>query len=203
MLFSILDNIGTIAFAISGALTAIEKRMDIFGVLMIAIVTAFGGGTLRDILIGNFPVTWLTDLSNFYVVTGSVVITILFRKVLLKLPLSLLFFDAIGLGIFTLIGIQKGLLVNLHPLVCVLLGTVTACFGGVIRDILCNEVPAIFHKEVYATACMAGGVVFFAGEYFAFSRDVIFISTIVTIIVIRLLAVRYSWSLPHVKVWGE
>ena len=200
MLFSILDNIGTIAFAISGALTAIEKKMDVFGILIIAIVTAVGGGTLRDVLIGNFPVTSLTDISNFYLVIASVIVTILFRKVLIKLPLSLIFFDTIGLGIFTLIGIQKGLLVNLHPLVCVILGTVTACFGGVIRDILCNEIPVIFHKEVYATACLAGGGIFFATEYFAFSQGVIFISTILAIIVIRLLAVRFKWSLPQVKV---
>lgn len=199
MLFSVLDIIGTVAFAVSGTLTAIEKRMDIFGIIIIAIATALGGGTLRDVLIGNTPVTWLKDLQNFYFVIGSVIITVVFRKWLNELRVSLMLFDTIGIGIFTLIGIQKGIMIDLHPLVCILLGTVTACFGGVIRDILCNQVPVVFRKEVYATACIVGGASFYLFQFFSFSQDAVFICTILTIIGIRLLSVYFQWSLPQIK----
>jgi uncharacterized membrane protein YeiH len=200
MLFSTLDIIGTVAFAISGSLTAIEKRFDVFGITIIAIATALGGGTLRDMLIGNTPVTWLVNLQNFYIVLITVSITILLRKQLNKLRISLMLFDTIGIGIFTLIGLQKGLAIELPPLACVLLGTVTACFGGVIRDILCNDVPVIFSKEVYATACMFGGVVFFVAQKYMLLDSMISIATILSIIVIRLCAIRLHWSLPQPKI---
>lgn len=203
MLFSTLDIIGTVAFAISGALTAIEKRMDIFGITIIAVATALGGGTLRDMLIGNTPVAWLSDLTNFYFVLVAVLVTVVFRNWLNQLRVSLMLFDTIGIGIFTLIGIQKGIMIELHPLVCILLGTVTACFGGVIRDILCNEVPAIFRKEIYATACILGGATFYLFQYLNFSQDMVFICTIVSIISIRLLAVYFHWSLPQVRTYND
>lgn len=199
MLFSVLDIIGTVAFAISGTLTAIEKRFDIFGIAIIAGVTAIGGGTLRDMLIGNMPVTWLLHLEYLYIVITAIVVTIFFRKGLNKLRTSLLLFDTMGIGIFTLIGIQKGLSIGLHPVVCVLLGTVTACFGGVIRDTLCNDVPIIFKKEIYATPCIVGGAVFFLVQLLGFSENTVYLSTIISIITIRLFAVRYHWSLPVVK----
>ncbi|WP_313380986.1 trimeric intracellular cation channel family protein [Proteiniphilum saccharofermentans] len=199
MLFSVLDIIGTIAFAISGTLTAIEKRFDIFGIAIIAAVTAIGGGTLRDMLIGNTPVMWLQHLEYLYIVIATIIVTIFFRKSLNKLRTSLLLFDTMGIGIFTLIGIQKGLLIGLHPVVCILLGTVTACFGGVIRDTLCNEVPIIFKKEIYATPCIIGGGVFFLVQYMGFTQNVVYLATIISIITIRLFAVRLHWSLPVVK----
>ncbi|MDY9918764.1 MAG: trimeric intracellular cation channel family protein [Proteiniphilum sp.] len=199
MLFSVLDIIGTIAFAISGTLTAIEKRFDIFGIAIIAAVTAIGGGTLRDMLIGNTPVMWLQHLEYLYIVIATIIVTIFFRKSLNKLRKSLLLFDTIGIGIFTLIGIQKGLLIGLHPIVCVLLGTVTACFGGVIRDTLCNDVPIIFKKEIYATACIIGGGIFFLTQYWGLTQNSVYLATIISIITIRLFAVRLHWSLPVVK----
>ena len=126
MVFMSLDIIGTVAFAVSGALTAMEKRMDVFGISIVAICTALGGGTLRDMLIGNTPVAWLLNLQNFYVALATIVLTIIFRIQLNKLRRSLLLFDTIGMGIFTLIGIQSGISIGLHPLVCILLGTITA-----------------------------------------------------------------------------
>lgn len=199
MLFTILDIVGTVAFAISGTLTAIEKRFDIFGIAIIAAVTAIGGGALRDMLIGNTPVTWLHNLNYLYMVMASITIAVFFRKSLNKLRKSLLLFDTIGLGIFTLVGIQKGLLIGLHPVICVLLGTVTACFGGVIRDTLCNDVPVIFKKEIYATACIIGGAIFFIVHYWGFTQDIVYLATIISIITIRLLAVRFHLSLPVIK----
>ncbi len=200
MIFSILDILGTVAFAISGALAGINKRLDFFGVFVIALATSIGGGTLRDLLIGNTPVTWLLNLETFYIVVCSTFIAILFRHRLNFFRTSLFLFDTIGIGVFTIIGIEKGLSVNLSPVVCILLGTITACVGGVIRDILCNEIPVIFRKEIYATACLAGAVMFFILKYFNLNDDFIYIATAGTIILIRILAVKYELSFPPVEI---
>ena len=160
-MFHTIEIIGTIAFAMSGALTAIHRKLDPFGVFIIAFATAVGGGTLRDIMIGRTPVGWMLDVSYVYVIILGFVLAIIFRKKFDKLRTSLFLFDTIGLGVFTLIGIEKGLSVGLHPIICIALGTVTACFGGVTRDILCSEIPVIFREEIYATICILGGIVFF------------------------------------------
>lgn len=199
MIFDILDILGLIAFAISGALAGIEKKLDFFGVFVIAMVTSIGGGTLRDLLLGNTPVFWLLNLQTIYIVTAATVLSIIFRQYLGFLRTSLFLFDTIGLGIFTIIGIEKGLLINLSPVVCILLGTVTACFGGVARDILCNEIPVIFRKEIYATACLMGGIMFFILKYLNLNDDFIYIATAGTIILIRILAVRFNWSFPPIE----
>lgn len=200
MIFSTLDILGTIAFAISGALAGIEKRLDFFGVFIIALVTSIGGGTLRDLLIGNTPVTWLVNLQTLYIVIASTIVAVLFRQRLSIFRTSLFLFDTIGIGIFTIIGIEKGLTVNLSPVVCIMLGTITACFGGVTRDILCNEIPVIFHKEIYATACLMGAVMFFILKFLQIPDDFIYIATAGTIILIRILAVRYRWSFPQITI---
>ncbi|MGO3654766.1 MAG: trimeric intracellular cation channel family protein [Sphingobacterium sp.] len=202
MVFTILDVIGTMAFAISGGLTAMEKKMDVFGISIVAICTALGGGTLRDMLIGNTPVAWLLNLQNFYVAILTIIVTIIFRRQLNKLRRSLLLFDTIGMGVFTLIGIQTGVQIGLHPLVCILLGTITACFGGVIRDILCNEIPLIFSREIYATACLVGGALYFLLVRFHLPLDLVYFATIALIITVRLMAVYHHWSLPRVKLPG-
>lgn len=198
-IFSLLDFIGTAAFALSGALTAINKRLDPFGVFIIAFVTAVGGGTLRDMMIGKTPVGWMLDLRYVYVIVIGYILAIIFRKKLDRLRTSLFLFDTIGLGVFTLIGLERGIVFGLHPLICIALGTMTACFGGVIRDILCNEIPVIFRREIYATVCMFGGVVFFALKEMNLNQDVLYVITSSVMIVFRLLAVKYKWYLPALK----
>ena len=148
MFFQVLDILGTIAFAISGVLVAMNKRMDPFGVLIIAFVTAVGGGTLRDIMVGVEPVSWMRNMTFVYVIIASTVFAVIFRNKLKHLRRSLFLFDTIGIGLYTVVGIETGLVANLHPIICVALGTMTACFGGVIRDILCNDIPVIFRKEI-------------------------------------------------------
>lgn len=192
----ILDILATIAFAISGVLEALEKRMDTFGVFIIAFVTAVGGGTLRDVLIGTTPVFWMENLSVVYAIMITTFLAILFRKYLNYFRRSLLLFDTIGIGLYTVIGIQKGLIVDLHPIVCIALGTMSACFGGVIRDTLCNEIPVIFRKEIYATACVVGGVVFFLLSYLNTPNELLVIISILAVIVIRVLALIFKISLP-------
>ncbi|TDW52583.1 putative membrane protein YeiH [Flavobacterium sp. 270] len=194
-MFHLLDIIGTMAFAMSGALTAMHKKLDPFGVFIIAFVTAVGGGTLRDILIGRTPVGWMLNLQYVYVIILGFGLAILFRKKFDKLRTSLFLFDTIGLGVFTLIGLEKGISIGLHPVICIALGTMTACFGGVTRDILCNEIPTIFRREIYATICIFGGIVFFILKKLNLNNDVLYLATSLVIISIRLMAVKYKWHL--------
>jgi uncharacterized membrane protein YeiH len=198
-MFHLLDIIGTMAFAMSGALTAMNKKLDPFGVFIIAFVTAVGGGTLRDVMIGRTPVGWMQDLTYVYVIILGFILTILFRKRLDKLRVSLALFDTIGLGVFTLIGIQKGIDYHLHPTICIALGTMTACFGGVIRDILCTEIPVIFRREIYATICILGGIVFFILRKMNLENDVLYLVTSLVIIGVRVLAVKYKWHLSPIN----
>ncbi len=196
MFFQIIDILGTIAFAISGVLVALHKKMDPFGVLIIAFVTAVGGGTLRDILIGQTPVSWMLNMTYVYVIFGATVFSIIFRHKINYLRTSLFLFDTIGIGLYTVVGIEKGLSANLHPVICISLGTMTACFGGVIRDILCNEIPVIFRKEIYATACIIGGATYFLLREFIVDNNFIFVIAGLIVILIRILAVKFKISLP-------
>ncbi|GGW60961.1 putative membrane protein YeiH [Winogradskyella epiphytica] len=197
MFFQITDIIGTIAFAISGALVAMNKRMDPFGVLIIASVTAVGGGTLRDVMVGVNPVVWMKDITYIYVIVGSTIFAVVFRRWISYLRKSLFLFDTIGIGVFTVIGIETGLHANLHPIICIALGTMTACFGGVLRDILCNEIPVIFRKEIYATACILGGATYFLLREHLESQNYLFVIAGLVVILVRILAVKFEISLPN------
>jgi uncharacterized membrane protein YeiH len=194
--FNALDILGTIAFAISGALSAINRKFDLFGLFIIAFVTAVGGGTLRDILIGNNPVSWMQNTTIIYIIGIATFLTIIFRTQLEYLKKSLFLFDTIGLGIFTISGVEIGLRAHLDPIICVSLGTMTGCFGGVIRDILCNEVPIIFRKEIYATATIFGGVLFIGLKQLNVDINLIYVLTSLLIIIIRIVVVKYKISLP-------
>jgi len=193
-----IDILGTIAFAISGVLVAMEKKLDLFGVFIIAFVTAVGGGTLRDLLIGNTPVIWMRESVYAFTILGAVIFAIIFRKRLRYLRKSLFLFDTIGIGLYTMVGIEKGLQVGLIPFMCVALGTITASFGGVIRDILCNEIPVIFRKEIYATACILGGVSYFLVRKLPIVDEYAYVASIVVVIGIRLLAVKFKIALPNI-----
>ncbi|AWI27329.1 trimeric intracellular cation channel family protein [Flavobacterium pallidum] len=198
-MFYLLDIIGTMAFAVSGALTAMNKKLDPFGVYIIAFVTAVGGGTLRDIMIGRTPVGWMRDPNYVYLITAGFFLAIIFRKKLDHLRISLFLFDTIGLGVFTLIGLEKGINTGLHPVICIALGTMTASFGGVIRDILCNEIPVIFRREIYATICIIGGMVFFGLKKTGLEKDAIYLITSCVIIILRLMAVKFKWYLSPLE----
>ena len=193
----ILEVLGTIAFAISGVLAAFKKRMDLFGVFIIAFVTAAGGGSLRDILMGK-SVTWMGNPTFIYVIAGAATFALIFRKKLSMLRKSLFLFDTIGLGLFTITGVAMGYNEGCHFIICVALGTITASFGGVIRDILCNEIPIIFRKEIYATACIAGGTLYFFLRKTELPLELISVLSGLLVILIRLLAVKFKWSLPNI-----
>ena len=194
--FNILDLLGTSAFAISGALAAMNRRLDLFGIFIIAFVTAIGGGTIRDILIDNTPVTWMENTIYIYLIGIVTIIAIIFRTQLDRLKKSLFLFDSIGLGIFTITGVEMGIQNGLNPIISITLGAMTGTFGGVIRDILCNEIPVIFRKEIYATASIMGGLAFILLYELNLNQDVIYVVTSLTVILMRIMAVKFKISLP-------
>lgn len=194
----LIDILGTVAFAVSGVFAAMEKKLDIFGVLIIAFITAVGGGTLRDIMIGDLPVNWMRSMNYFFIILITTVLAITFNGTMRNFRKTLLVFDSIGLGFFTILGLQKGLAFGLDPGICIVLGTVTGCFGGIIRDISLNNIPLIFEKEVYATACIIGGSMYML--LLTTNLDIIIIEGVCIFLVflIRMLAVRYDWRLPTI-----
>ena len=189
-------------FAISGALAASDKNMykDLFGLSFTGFATAVGGGTLRDIILGSHPIAWVADNNYLIAITAGIALTVIFRKQLVKIPKILLVFDTIGIAIYTIIGMEKALALNVAPLAAVIMGLFTAVMGGVIRDTLINEIPQIFRKEIYATACIAGALVFLALKYSPLPDIWSAVISIVTIIAVRLAAVKFRWSLPKFEV---
>lgn len=195
----VIDILGTFAFAISGALVASKKEFDLFGVIILAFVTAVGGGMLRDILINSHPINWIGDLNYIYIILIAVVCTFLFKSKIAPLRKTFFLFDTIGISVFTLLGLQKGLSLNLPAIVAIIMGMVSAVFGGVIRDVLSREVPLIFKKEIYASACLSGGLVYLLLKKLQVPDDVNFISSAIVIIIIRTVSVVYHLELPKIK----
>lgn len=198
MFYQVIDILGTIAFAISGVLIAMDKRLDLFGVIIIGFVTAIGGGTLRDLLIGNTPVVWMRDLTYVITILVTVTVAIIFSGKLRHFRKSLFMFDTIGIGLYTMVGVEKGLQAELLPIMCIALGTITASFGGVLRDILCNEIPVIFRKEIYATACILGAASYFLLLQFHVPQAYAYLAGILIVIGLRLIAVKFGIRLPNI-----
>ncbi|MDC7993835.1 trimeric intracellular cation channel family protein [Altibacter sp. HG106] len=196
-LFLVIDILGTISFAVSGVLTAMKKRLDAFGILIIAFVTAVGGGTLRDVLI-DANIAWMRNLTYLYLIIIASILAVIFRRKLSYVRRSLFLFDTIGIGLYTVLGVEKGIAAGFPPIICIALGTLSACFGGVIRDILCNEIPIIFRKEIYATACIVGGLTYFLLLQTPLSVNWVVILSGSMVITVRLLAVTFNVSLPSV-----
>lgn len=195
-LLHIIDILGTFAFAVSGAFSAMEKKLDPFGVIILSFVTAIGGGTLRDLLIGDTPVGWLKDGTATLVIIAAAIGTMLFGQLLKKVTTTLFLFDALGLGLFTLIGVEKGMQLHLSAGICIALGTITGSFGGVIRDVLLNNVPLVFRKEIYASVSIAGGLLYFLLLKISLQADLANIICIAFIFISRILVVRYKLALP-------
>ena len=197
-LIYVLDIIGTFAFAISGALVASKKEFDLFGVIIIAFATAVGGGMMRDVLIKAHPINWIGDLNYIWTIIAAVVFTFLFKSKSASLSKTLFLFDTIGICVFTLLGTQKGLSYDLHPFIAIVMGMVSSVMGGVIRDVLTNDVPLIFKKEIYATISIAGGAMYLLLVQLDISYPYLQIAPIVFIIVARIIAVTYKVSLPSI-----
>lgn len=194
----LLDLLGTFAFAISGIRLASGKQIDWFGAYIIGLVTAIGGGTLRDLLLGVTPF-WMLE-GYYFLTTGvALVVSILFKNKLFRWGSTLFLFDAIGLGLFTIVGITKSMDAGLPYWVCIVMGTITGSVGGVIRDVLLNEVPLIFRQDIYALTCVAGGGVYFMSTYFHLPTGLTELIAALTVIVFRLIAVKFHLHLPQLK----
>lgn len=189
---------GTFSFAVSGAFAAMQKRLDVFGVLIIAFATSVGGGTLRDVLLGDTPVFWLKNANYSLLILVTAITAMIFWKKIKSLKITLFLFDSLGLGFFTIVGLEQGLAYNLSPGICVALGTVTGCFGGIIRDILLNNIPLIFRKEIYATACIVGGIIYLLLSYLNVDETMVKVIAVSVVFVIRIVAVRFNLTLPRI-----
>jgi uncharacterized membrane protein YeiH len=199
---NIIDILGTFAFAVAGAFSAMERKLDPFGILIIAFATAIGGGTIRDVLVGNLPVSWLQNDTTILVIFLSAIVTMLFGSYLKQLNTALFLFDALGLGLFTIIGLEIALDKGFRPGLCVALGTISACFGGVLRDVLLNKVPLIFQKEIYALACIIGGTIYYFMRQSILNEDLSKVVCILLIFMIRVIAFRFKLSLPRFSIKG-
>jgi uncharacterized membrane protein YeiH len=194
---NIINILSILACSISATSTAMKKGLDIFGIAIISFVTSIGGGTLRDLLIGHTPVLWLTDPTAIIVSLIGTVATFIFGRFIKKLNYTLFIFDAIGLGLFSLIGIHKGMEMDFSYGVCLVLGAITGSFGGVLRDVLLNEIPLIFRKEIYITASLAGGMLYYILLHVKVQDSFAQSISICTIVAIRVIAVKYHLSLPQ------
>lgn len=200
MFITVTEVLGTIAFAISGIRLAAAKRFDWFGAYVVGLVTAIGGGTMRDVLL-DIPVFWMLS-PRYLAVTGlSLAAVIIFKQALVKGMRTLFIFDAIGLALFVVVGIQKTIVVGYPMWVAIVMGIITGSFGGVIRDILINDEPLFFRKDIYATACLAGGIAYYLVSLTSAPIWVPQSTCAVIIIGLRVLAVHYNWSLPILKVY--
>ncbi len=195
---TILEIIGTLAFAISGIRLAAAKRFDWFGAYTVGLVTAIGGGTVRDLLLDASPF-WMMNSIYLIVTAIALIFVIIFKQYLVKLENTFFIFDTIGLALFVVVGVEKSLMFGFPFWVAIIMGMITGSVGSIIRDILINEEPLLFRKDIYALACIAGGVMFFFGTRLGFN-DIICQSICgITVISVRLLAVKYHWSLPTLK----
>lgn len=195
----VLEIIGTFAFAISGIRLAAVKHFDLFGLYIVGLATAIGGGTIRDVLLGIRPF-WFNDLVPLLVVLVSLVLFYFFHRLVNRIAGTIFLFDTIGLGIFTLLGMTKALDYGCSYIIAIIIGTITGAGGGVIRDICINEEPLIFRKEIYALACIVGGIVYYVFAVWSFNPAIYKIGCMASVIIVRLLATKYHWQLPKVKV---
>lgn len=202
---TLLDFAGTFVFAISGIRLASRKHIDWFGAYLIGLVTAIGGGTVRDLLLGVTPF-WMLD-GRYFLTTGiALLATLVFKDKIFKWQNTLFLFDAIGLGLFTIVGITKSVEAGLPFWVCIVMGTITGSMGGVVRDVLLNEVPLLLRRDIYALACIAGGIVYFMCTLLHLSANLTELLSAVVVIFVRLMAVKFHIHLPvlgSIKTGGD
>ena len=188
--------LGTFFFAMSGSLAIQDEHDDLFGAGFIGFLTAIGGGTLRDMILGSYPLVWIADINFVYAVIAGVTTAYFFFRFLIRLPKTFFYLDALGISFFTIVGVEKALSLHVRPEIAALMGMFTAVMGGVIRDVLMNEIPVIFRKEIYATACLAGATVFVILYNAGVDRDVNLIVSAAVIFLIRVFAIRFRIVLP-------
>ena len=196
MLLSIVYIIGITAEAMTGALSAGRQNMDWFGVMLIASVTAIGGGSVRDILLGNYPLTWVEHPKYLLIVCVAGLITTWLAKWVVKFNGVFIRLDALGLAAFSIIGCQVGLNMGLHYGVCIVAAIATGVFGGLLRDLICRQTPLVLHHELYASVSLIIACLYLILQYFAVSSNISVIISLIAGYLIRMAAVRAKWRLP-------
>lgn len=195
-----LELLGTGFFSISGALAANDKsKPDWFGVTFIGFITSIGGGSVRDILLGSYPLVWVRDVNIIYAIIAGIVMASLFFKTLIKLRRTFFLFDTLGIAMFTVLGTEKALSFGVSPLIAAIMGMFSAVMGGVLRDVLTNEIPVIFKKEIYATACLSGSLLYMALSHFTDNRNLNIILAMLLIFSLRIVAIKFNLSLPKFR----
>ena len=198
-IYIILDLLGTFVFALSGAVAARQKQLDIFGIFTLAFSVACGGGIVRDLCIGAIPPAGLTNWFYLLMVLAATIITVGFYRVVNVLNQPVLVFDALGLSVFAVTGARKAIAFDANYELAILLGIVTAVGGGVIRDILLNRIPVILTREIYASAAMVGAMIVVAGDYFQFPKEVVAVTAIIVCFGLRFFALHFHWNLPSFR----
>lgn len=196
MVIYVLDMLGIIACATAGTILAMHKKFDFFGCILVSMVNAIGGGTIRDVILGRNPVFWTQDLSYLYVITAVSLLVQVFINHSHKIDGMLKFFDAIGLAAFSVIGFGVATSFNMPPVVCVMMAVLTSIAGGIMRDMICNEIPLVLQKEIYISASIAGCVVYFVLQQLGVVGVLREAAMLGTIFVVRMLAMRFDWHLP-------
>ncbi len=187
---------GTFFFAISGVLATDDKDRNWFGVAFTGFVTALGGGSVRDVLLGSHPLVWIADINFLYAAIGGIVAAFLFFTKLGQLRRTMLIFDMVGIGFFTILGTEKALAFGVSPEIAAIMGVFTAVMGGVIRDTLTNKTPIIFDREIYATACLAGAVLYLVLHRYEVPRNINLVVSSGLIMIIRIVAIKFHLELP-------
>lgn len=195
----ILEILGTFFFAISGALAVRDQHDDLFGASFMGFITAIGGGSLRDMILGSYPLVWVSDINFLYAIFIGVIIAYIFYKYLIEMRRTFVLFDTLGISFFTILGVEKSLSLGMRPEIAVIMGMFSAVMGGVIRDTLINETPVLFRKEIYATACIVGAMVYITLHHFGVERNINLIVSISLIFIIRILAVKFKLALPNFR----
>jgi len=199
VLLYLLDMVGVIACAIAGTLLAQHKGFDIAGCILVSMVNAIGGGTLRDMALDRHPLFWMTDLNYVIVITITSLILQIFFHLYHKIDKALKFFDAIGLAAFSVIGFKVALAQDVSPVIAVMMGVWTAIIGGLLRDIICNEIPLLLQREIYITASIAGSLSYLALDYWGVDAVTNEFMMLFIIFAVRMLALKFDWHLPSIR----
>jgi uncharacterized membrane protein YeiH len=184
------------AEAMTAALAAGRRRMDWFGVCVLAVVTALGGGTMRDTLLGHYPLSWVADPNLLLIASGAALVTIALARFMETLRWPFLILDALGLVVFTIIGCNVAMEMGQHPIIVIVAGMITGIAGGIIRDVLCNDIPLVFSGELYATVSIVTGIIYWGGLQVGASHEFVTILAIIVGFSLRTLAIMFNWGMP-------